>query len=411
MSARSAVGGSQIVFAPANRRRGACGRRRVISSTGRNTAIPSSVTNPCTLHGIPSTNARDAHPRATRREVRGRRRGVGRVDDPVHVRSSAVEPLLRVARPHRARAAVEARAPPPRVTRRSAATISNGGVGTRGRREQGVGRGLVLERDPLGPAPAVRGSSRNVVQRRERRREHERGAFGIEPRKRLEERGRRIAEEPLLGSDRCRDVDDRRQIPLDDISVRRGRQRSGAAPHTEHEAAFGTERAQRRDSTGRPRDRPAGEHDPPIAERVGQHRAHRLDARIHDASVTSRAPRAIGISASGLRARRARTRRSCRRASSPCPSDARVRRRIAARVRSRRARLHPASCTPRDPSPRPRRATFRAPRAPRASTAIARARSRSSPAPRPRARPTRRGRPCPTRPGGRAGNAAPGAGS
>ena len=257
------------------------------------------MTKPCTLHGIPSTNGATRTRRATRREVRGRGRGVGRVDDPVHVRGSAVEPLFRVARPHRSRAAVEARG-----RRRERLALGRHDLERRrrhaGRREQGVGRGLVLERDPLGPAPAVRGSPRNVVQRCERRREHESGALGIEPRERLEERGGRVAEEPLLGSDRCRDVDGRRQIPLDDISVRRGRQRSGAAPHTEHEAAFGAECAQRRDSTGRPRDRPAGEHDPPIAKRVGQHSAHRLDARIHDASVTSRAPRAIGLSASGL---------------------------------------------------------------------------------------------------------------
>ena len=57
ISARSVAGGSQIVPAPAKRNRGACAPRSTISSTGRNTAIPSSVTNPCTLHGIPSTNA------------------------------------------------------------------------------------------------------------------------------------------------------------------------------------------------------------------------------------------------------------------------------------------------------------------------------------------------------------------
>ena len=76
-ASRSAAAGSQNVAQPAYWSRSPVGRRRFTSSTGRNTATPSSVTKPCTLHEMPSTNgatrtrsqwsAKNAAPRGRRR--------------------------------------------------------------------------------------------------------------------------------------------------------------------------------------------------------------------------------------------------------------------------------------------------------------------------------------------------------
>ena len=236
MSDRSSTGGSQTVPAPAKRNRGGLALRNVISSTGRKIAASSSVTNPWMLQGNPSTKLATRTRTQRGLQLRDRLGRVFCVPNPAHVRAAAIESLGGVTRPHRAGSVVEPFVRDAQCGGRRVDHLERRRRNLR-RPEELVDGRLVFERDPLGPATAVGRSSRDAVHRRERRREYERIAIGIEAIQRFSEQPGRVTEQLLFVANRRGQVGGRWQVPLDDVGVGRTRPRPGSCAHAEHEAS------------------------------------------------------------------------------------------------------------------------------------------------------------------------------
>ena len=164
IASRSAAGGSQVVPCPPNTKRRPV-PRRIASSTGRNTAVPSGSTRPWMLHGTPSTNGmtRTRSQRGAKNVERAG--GVLRGRHPAHEVAAAVEPVAGVAGPHHAARRRRAASVAARSSSGSTATTRRLGPGRADGVPEPVRDELVLEREPArrsaGRAPRGRGPGRS----------------------------------------------------------------------------------------------------------------------------------------------------------------------------------------------------------------------------------------------------------